>query len=540
MNKINLLDCTLREAPIDNAILGQRSIQSFIHGLEKTNIDIIECGFLKNDEYIVGNTKFKTVEDISLYLQNKKTNKIYTALVDYGRYDLKYLSDYDGTSIDGIRICFKRGQQKEVIGYAQKIKQKGYKVFIQHVDSLDYTDIELLEFLNDINQLQPFSYSLVDTFGSMYADDLKRLFNLINHNLNKNVLLGYHAHNNLMLANSNTQEFIFLATSTNRAITIDASVLGCGRGAGNAHTELIAEFLNKKYSCNYNSDELLDIIDTLMPILKEKCVWGYSIPYFLSGTHSSHVFNVNHLLRRHNIKSKDLRMIIESLDDKQKKTYDFSLLERLYVEHFNKEIDDRDNRSELRKIFDKKKLLLLATGNSIKKEKRIISEFIEKENPIVIGLNDIIALYKLDFVFFSSINRYYANLDNHKKSDFKEIKLIITSNIKTEKESSEILINYLSLIRYGWINIDNSAMLILRLLIDLNVKDISIAGLDGFSDFSKNDYYDDSLRTNTDREDLLILTKEIKEMFSELKETTKQRNININFLTQSLYQECFK
>ena len=40
--QIQLLDCTLREAPLDDLMWGKRSIQKMIHGLEMANVDIIE------------------------------------------------------------------------------------------------------------------------------------------------------------------------------------------------------------------------------------------------------------------------------------------------------------------------------------------------------------------------------------------------------------------------------------------------------------------------------------------------------------------
>ena len=57
--KINLLDCTLREAPIKDLILGSDYIQKFINALEKSNIDIIECGFLKDRNLLLGCTPVK-------------------------------------------------------------------------------------------------------------------------------------------------------------------------------------------------------------------------------------------------------------------------------------------------------------------------------------------------------------------------------------------------------------------------------------------------------------------------------------------------
>ena len=403
--KINLLDCTLREAPINGLVLGKNYIKKFIKALESANVDIIECGFLKNLPHNPDSTIFQYVEEIEPYLQNKKAGTLYVALVDYGRYDLKYLSDYDGKSIDGIRICFKKDERFKVFEYAKAIKDKGYKVFFQNVDTMSYSDIELLEVIEKVNELKPYAYSIVDTFGAMYAEDLRHIYSIVNHNLDKDIILGFHAHNNLMLANANTQEFVNLACNE-REINIDSSILGCGRGAGNPHTECLAEFLNKKFGQNKDLDALLDIIDYLMPKFIQECEWGYSIPYFLSGIHSSHVFNVNHLLRRHNIKSKDLRAIIEKLDNKQKKAYDYKLLERLYVEHFDREIDDKKSLEDLSAKLRDREILLLVPGKTLSSQKDKVEYFIQSKNPIVIFVNNYISKFHSDYIFFSGVNRY--------------------------------------------------------------------------------------------------------------------------------------
>jgi 4-hydroxy 2-oxovalerate aldolase len=534
--KVNVLDCTLREAPIEGLLIGKNYIDKFIRGLERANIDIIECGFLKNSDYAEGSSIFNKVEDIRPYLKQKKHGVIYTALVDYGRYDLKHLSDYDGSSIDGIRICFKKGEQKQVIKYARAIKDKGYKIFIQHVDTLGYSDSEILDFISMVNELKPYSYSIVDTFGSMYANDVRRIYDIANHNLDKSIKLGFHAHNNLMLAVANTQMFVFLSDENKeREITVDCSILGCGRGAGNANTELVVSFLNSQYNGAYDLNELLDIIDFLMPAFQQKSSWGYSIPYFLSGIHGAHVFNVNHLLKRHNILFKDLRAIIGKIDDKQKKLYDYSLLEKLYVEHFNHSVDDIAAKRHLKNIFKNKKLLCLGPSNALNTERNKIADFICKEKPIIIGINNFIKDYPLDFIFFSGISRYSSFCQLHEK---KNIGLITTSNIKSRANHNELIINYLPLIKFGWVNIDSSAVLLLRLLINLEVKNIYFAGFDGFGK-SKN-YYNDELKTNMNEKDLLLLTKETKEMLADMKQSVKVKDIKIKFITKSQYSDIFQ
>jgi 4-hydroxy 2-oxovalerate aldolase len=232
---------------------------------------------------------------------------------------------------------------------------------------------------------------------------------------------------------------------------------------------------------------------------------------------------------------KDLRSIIEKLDEEQKKMYDYSILEKLYVEHFNNEINDSAAQARLKEMFRGRKLLLLAPGSSLNSQKNKIEYFIREEKPLVAGVNNDIKNYPLDFIFFSGINRY-------RSFSRKDVNLIVTSNIKDYAEPNEILINYLPLIKFGWINIDSSVILLLRLLIKLCVKDIYIAGLDGFCGQSGENYYDNSLITDISEKDLLLLTKEIEEMLFDIKNSFEggaAGGIKINFLTESKYSKIF-
>ena len=77
---------------------------------------------------------------------------------------------------------------------------------------------------------------------------------------------------------------------------IDSSLCGMGRGAGNAPTELVANFLNQKYHKNYDMNEIFDAIDMYMPPFQEKYSWGYSTPYCIAGMYQCHVNNIAYLL----------------------------------------------------------------------------------------------------------------------------------------------------------------------------------------------------------------------------------------------------
>ena len=95
-----------------------------------------------------------------------------------------------------------------------------------------------------VNEIEPYAFYMVDSFGMMKGKDLTRLFYLVEHNLKEDIWIGFHSHNNMQLAYSNAQ--VLVGAHTKHNLVIDSSVYGMGRGAGNLNTELFVEYLNKK------------------------------------------------------------------------------------------------------------------------------------------------------------------------------------------------------------------------------------------------------------------------------------------------------
>lgn len=534
MKKACLLDCTLREAPIDGLMWGEASIHKMISGLENAGADIIEVGFLKNEEYVKGSTIFHHVEDIETYLCDKKSNTMYVALVDYGRYDLSNLAPFNGRSIDAIRVCFKHDQIGDVLDYASEIVAKGYKVSIQHVDTMGFSDDEIIGFVKKVNALKPYAYAIVDTFGAMYEEDMVHYARLIDSELATDIKLGFHGHDNLLMANANAQRFI-MELSDHREVIVDTSLYGCGRGAGNAHTELVMRFLIEKYKLGYDINEVLDLIDTVISAVQTKTEWGYNIPYFISGMYNAHTFNVKHLMKRHNLKSKDLRGIIDKLDDSQKKMYDYALLEKLYVQYFDRRVDDAQAIKLLNERFNNREILLLAPGQSVRKESSTIKDFIQNHKPIIIAINNVIDDYELDYIFYSGAIRYQNFQFQHNESMGKP-ELILTSNIVPKGYGNEIVVNYMSLIKFGWVNLDSSAIMLIRLLIVCGVSKCYVAGLDGYKNFGYA-FYKNELDTGLAESDRIEHTKDNLSMLKDIKK--EHPDFELSFITSSVYEEAF-
>ena len=286
MKRVNILDCTLRDgAYLIDSQFGNTAIKGIIEGLTESGIDVIECGFLKDEPHREGTTIFNNAAQLRSFLPTDKRHSSYVCLADYSRYHIDNLEPYDGTSIDGVRACFFKSERFEVIDFCKAIVNKGYKLYVQPVDILGYTDAELLDLIEKINELEPYAFSIVDTFGSLYREDLQRVFYLVHHNLWANAKIGFHSHNNLQMSFALSQDFIDMSQGL-RDIVVDSTMAGMGRGAGNCAMELLLGFLKNP---KYQLFPVLQFVEKYMvPLEEQGAVWGYDIPYLITGHLNQH------------------------------------------------------------------------------------------------------------------------------------------------------------------------------------------------------------------------------------------------------------
>lgn len=541
INHAMLLDCTLRDgAYLIDKKFGDPVIKGIINGLIKTGVDFIEIGFFQDDDFGTGKTVFRNSQDAKKFIPQDKKGCQFTVLADYSRFSTeKNLDKCESSSIDAVRECFFKKERFDALKACRDIKNKGYKLFVQPVDILGYTDIELVEFINLINEIEPYSFSIVDSFGSMYQEDLHRVFEIINHNLISTCKIGFHSHNNMQLSNALSQEFIRMSAGKRDCI-VDGTISGMGRGAGNTPTELIAQYMVSQLGYNYDIDALLDIIDGYMDNIKTRCSWGYTTPYFVAGCYSAHVNNIAYLTKKNSIRSKDIRFILNKVGVIARKRYDYDLLEKTYVDLLNSEIDDSHTLSMLKKQIANKEVLIMLPGASITQEKETLNNYIKKNNPFIISVNFIPEYVTPDYIYMNNVKRYQYWFENE---EFQKQNKILTSNIKTTSDTEkELIVSFAKLVKCGWENLDNSALMLLRLLDALYINKISIAGFDGYSYKTEDhsNYANQNLELSSIQRDPIQTNKEIESMLEDYIKTRKNQNSKIHFITSSRFEECLK
>lgn len=540
MQHAKLLDCTLRDgAYLIDKTFGDTTIKGIVSGLVKAKIDYIEVGFFQNDGFGEGKTVFLNSADAKRFIPDDKQGCEFSVLADFSRYSVENLDDCTGNSIDAVRECFFKHERYDAMNACRAIKEKGYKLFVQPVDILGYTDMELIEFLQMVNEVEPYCLSIVDTFGSMYQEDLHRVFELINHNLIPTCKIGFHSHNNMQLSNALSQEFIRM-TVGKRDVVVDGTINGMGRGAGNTPTELVAQYMVSQLGYRYDIDAILDIIDGYMDNIRSRCEWGYSTPFFVAGCYSAHVNNIAYLINKNSITSKDIRYILNKIGAVNRKRYDYDLLENTYLELVESNIDDSRVIENIKSSIGNRPVFVLAPGTSAIKEIEKIKEYIQEKNPIIISVQFLHDEFKSDYVYMSNVKRYRYWKNN---SNFIEAAKIITSNIMTESNNENTkIVSFNRYIKCGWEHMDNSTIMLLRLLDCIGVNEIALAGFDGYSYGSdgKLNYASKFLELSSAYVSPVTLNKEIEDMLVDFLANRKNQNSNIYFVTTSRFQKSIE
>lgn len=524
MSKIQILDCTLRDGGyINDFHFGEQGIKKIIAQLSSANIDIIECGFLENGNNNSEYSLYTTVEQIINVLPiHRNENTIYVAMACYGEYDLAQLTPFDGKSIDGIRVTFHYNEVDDALEYCRQIQIKGYKVFVQPVGTTSYTDEQLLLLIQKVNKLKPYAFYLVDTLGLMHQHDVLRFFYLIDHNLTESIHIGFHSHNNLQLSYSNCQ--CLASVETDRIISLDSSVSGMGRGAGNLNTELIANYLNTK-NRRYEIEPILEIVDEYIVQIKQEHEWGYSVPYYLAAINGCHPNYASYLSSKQTLNIKSIGTILRMIEQDKRSLFDKKLAEEKYREFQAHEVDDSEGIAALKSVIDGRNVLLIAPGPSLNKYQEEVLHIAKEKHCIVMSATFIPSFIECSYVFLSNLKRYNTTFNPQKKV----VNLIHTSNIEVA-ETNTIRINYSSLLNEEDVIMDNSTIMLLNLLTKLNPSEVFLAGMDGYK-IDVSNYAEERLVLNQSRENAEAINRAMRTRIAELRKSLK-----LSFLTPSLYE----
>lgn len=285
---IRVLDATIRDGGlVNNFSFSDEFVKALYEANVKAGIDYMEFGYkadpdmFKESEY--GKWKFSKDEDIRAIVGENNTGLKISVMADVGRTNYKRdILPKSESPIDMIRVATYISQLPLAAEMVEDAHAKGYETCVNIMAISKVQEDELVKGLELLCKTNVDVIYLVDSFGAFFPEQAVRLTQLYKSIADKyGKKIGIHTHNNQQMAFANTMEAM-----RNGASYLDATVSGMGRGAGNCYMESLLSLLRNP---KYNMFPLLDFITEHMPKIKEAgAVWGFDIPYMLTGSLNIH------------------------------------------------------------------------------------------------------------------------------------------------------------------------------------------------------------------------------------------------------------
>ena len=291
MNKATdliVLDATLRDGGLVNDFyFSDDFVRAIFNANIKAGVDYMEFGYRADKKQFdvnkFGKWKFTSDKDIKAIIGKKKPPIKISVMVDVGRCDYKNdIGPKKNSPVDLFRVATYIDTVDEAIEMINYIDKMGYETTCNIMAISTDTFEQLDEALNKLAKTPVIGVYIVDSYGSLYPKQVRKLTKMFMKILTPNgKRVGIHTHNNQQCAFANTVE-----AYENGATLLDGTYLGMGRGAGNCHLEGLVGFLEND---KYHIEPILDVIKNYMLPLKDEGIeWGYNTSYLLTGLANAH------------------------------------------------------------------------------------------------------------------------------------------------------------------------------------------------------------------------------------------------------------
>ncbi|MBD5085848.1 MAG: nucleoid-structuring protein H-NS [Clostridiales bacterium] len=286
--QIKVIDATLRDGGLVNNFYFKDEFVKKLYQMNlQAGVDYMEFGYKASkaifDEKKFGKWKFCEEKDIRDIVGDNNTDLKIAVMADVGRTDIeKDIIPKKDSVIDMVRVATYINTIPAAIDMVEYCAKKGYETTVNIMAISHANDSDLEEALELIGNSSANGVYLVDSYGSLYPEQIRKLSDkYLNMAAKYNKFVGIHAHNNQQLAFANTIDAVACGVNY-----LDATVNSLGRGAGNCPLELLLGFLKNP---KYNLHAVLKFIEEEMLKLKESgLVWGYDIPYLITGVLDRH------------------------------------------------------------------------------------------------------------------------------------------------------------------------------------------------------------------------------------------------------------
>lgn len=385
MTKINLLDCTLRDGGYyNNWDFSVELIEDYLKKLSESGIKFIELGFrsLDSKNYMgpCAHTKDSFIESLKIP-RNINIGVMINAseIISNNPGNTEFINIVSGnkSKIAFVRFACHFNEVEKILPYIALLKNKKIKIMLNLMQITEKSSLEIERITKVISKFNIDVLYFADSMGGLGPEKIGNIVNSLRKHWTKDI--GFHAHDNMGKALTNSQHSINLGVSW-----IDCTVTGMGRGPGNVKTEYALIEFKDKLKNKFNIAPIIKLINERFTELKKKYNWGPNVYYFLSGLYGIHPTFIQSILKDLNLKSDEMLSVIENLRKDKATKFNRNLIE------VGKQIYKGSTSGTWSPVtaIKKREVLIIGSGPSSTKHSDAIERFIKVKKPYVIALND--------------------------------------------------------------------------------------------------------------------------------------------------------
>ena len=342
--KTKILDCTLRDGSYSlNFSFDASDTYNIVKNLSDVGINFIEIGHGLG-QGASKNTKYKARCSDKQYL--KSTEKLKNS-VKWGVFCIPGIASFDDLKMALDHGCkfFRVGSNlenyKDQEKYINYLKKHQVVVCSNLMKSYLLKPKPFSKITHEMNKMGADVVYLVDSAGSMFPKDIEDYFYEIK-NINKNIKLGFHGHDNLGLSNANA----LMAHKLGFDI-IDCSLQGIGRSAGNTGLEqFVSCLLMNKVDLDIDILKLIEISEKYI-IKKHKYLKIDPLDLIMGLTqfHSSYMEIIQKYAKKYKVDPKKMIIMCSKINNNE--------TTELIAEKIAKKIKSENNKKFVWKHFYK-------------------------------------------------------------------------------------------------------------------------------------------------------------------------------------------
>lgn len=388
MQNVFILDCTLRDGGYYNAWDFEPDlITAYLKAMAALPVDMVEIGFRSmpgNSGKFKGGCAYCTDAYInSLEMPNGLRLAVMVNGADLTRYPDGVTQAVDRlfgpaeiSPVELVRIAVHVHKVEETLPAITRLNELGYKTTmnLMQIAGLSREEVEKLAKVCSAHPIDILYFA--DSLGSMVQQDINQTVDALRTHWTGE--LGFHAHNNMEWGLANC------IRAMEQGVTwIDSTVLGMGRGPGNARTEYLAIEMETKLRRKMNHTALMDLINKFFNPMQEKYGWGPNPYYYMAGKYGIHPTYVQQMIGDSRYDGEDVLAVIDHLKTTGGKHYSLDTLEAAR----NFYSGEPRGTWKPKTMLNGREVLLLGSGPGVAAHRKALENYIHKAKPFVMALN---------------------------------------------------------------------------------------------------------------------------------------------------------